>query len=55
MQKQHHTLKIKHLTSVGYAKKTLENQALTSVGYAKKKKTVENQALTSSVGYARNT
>jgi hypothetical protein len=38
MQKQHHTLKIQHLTSVGYAKTTLENQALTSVGYAKKKK-----------------
>jgi hypothetical protein len=37
MQKQHHTLKIRHLTSVGYAKTTLENQALTSVGYAKKK------------------
>jgi len=37
IQKQHHTLKIQHLTSVGYAKTTLENQALTSVGYAKKK------------------
>jgi len=37
MQKQHHTLKIQHLTSVGYARTTLENQALTSVGYAKKK------------------
>lgn len=36
IQKQHDTLKIQHLTSVGYAKTALQNKALTSsVGYAR--------------------